>query len=161
MIIVFMGQPTSGKTTLCKAFFSWIRTKSNFPVRTHYIDGDKLRLIFQNKNYTREGRMENLTLASNISKYERSLNDIVVMALVYPYKEAREHLRSLGENVIFIYLHYDKSENRGREKFWVEDFESPLGEPNVYDINTSERNEDEALREVIEIYKSNIKYIKR
>lgn len=161
MIIVFMGQPTSGKTTLCKAFFSWIRTKSNFPVRTHYIDGDKLRLIFQNKNYTREGRMENLTLASNISKYEKSLNDIVVMALVYPYKEAREHLRSLGENVIFIYLHYDKSENRGREKFWVEDFESPLGEPNVYDINTSERSEDEALREVVEIYKSNIKYIKR
>lgn len=161
MILVFMGQPTSGKTTLCKAFFSWIRTKSNFPVRTHYIDGDKLRLIFQNKNYTREGRMQNLTLASNIAKYEKSLNDIVVMALVYPYKEAREHLRSLGENVIFIHLYYDKAENRGREKFWVEDFEEPIGEENVYSINTGDKNEEVCLREVVEIYKSNIKYIKR
>lgn len=161
MIIVFFGQPTSGKTTLCKAFFSWIRTKSNFPVRTHYIDGDKLRLIFQNKNYTREGRMQNLTLASNIAKYEKSLNDIVVMALVYPYVEAREHLRCLGEHIIFIYLHYDKLKNRGREKFWVEDFEEPNGENNVYTIDTGEKNEEVCLKEIIEIYKSNIKYIKR
>lgn len=156
-----MGQPTSGKTTLCKAFFTWIKTKSNFPVRTHYLDGDKLRLIFQNKNYSREGRMQNLALASNIAKYEKSLNHIVIMALVYPYKEAREYLRSLGENVVFVYLHYDKNENRGREKFWVEDFESPIGEDMVYSINTSEKNEEMALREVIEIYKSNIKNIKR
>lgn len=156
-----MGQPTSGKTTLCKAFFSWIKTKSNFPVRTHYLDGDKLRLIFQNRNYSREGRMQNLALASNIAKYEKSLNDIVIMALVYPYKEAREFLRSLGENVVFIYLHYNKDENRGREKFWVEDFESPLGEDKVYPINTSEKNEEMALREIIEIYKSHIKNIRR
>jgi adenylylsulfate kinase-like enzyme len=161
MILVFMGQPTSGKTTLCKALFTWIKTKSNFPVRTHYLDGDKLRLIFQNKNYSREGRMQNLALASNISKYEKSLNDIVIMALVYPYKEAREFLRSLGENVVFVYLHYDKNENRGREKFWVEDFESPIGEENVYPINTSEKNEEMALREVIEIYKSHIRNIRR
>ena len=161
MILVFMGQPTSGKTTLCKAFFSWIKTKSNFPVRTHYLDGDKLRLIFQNKNYSREGRMQNLTLASNIAKYEKSLNDIVIMALVYPYKEAREHLRSLGENVVFVYLHYNKEDNRGREQFWVEDFESPIGEEKVYPINTSEKNEEMAMREVIEIYKSNIKNVRR
>ena len=161
MILVFMGQPTSGKTTLCKAFFSWIRTKGNFPVRTHYIDGDKLRLIFQNKNYTREGRMQNLTLASNIAKYEKSLNDIVVMALVYPYKEAREHLRSLGEHAVFIYLEYDKNENRGRESFWVEDFESPFGEQNVYTINTSQKSEGESLQEVIDIYKTHIRHIKR
>jgi adenylylsulfate kinase-like enzyme len=161
MILAFIGQPTSGKTTLCKAFFAWIKTKGNFPVRTHYIDGDKLRLIFQNKNYTREGRMQNLTLASNIAKYEKSLNDIVIMALVYPYKEAREHLRSLGEHVVTIYLEYDKKENRGRESFWVDDFESPIGEENVYKINTSENNESEALQEVINIYKLHIRHIKR
>jgi adenylylsulfate kinase-like enzyme len=161
MIIVFMGQPTSGKTTLCKAFFSWIRTKGNFPVRTHYLDGDKLRLIFQNKNYSREGRMQNLALASNIAKYEKSLNDIVIMALVYPYKEARDFLRSLGENVVFVYLHYDKNENRGRENFWVEDFEVPMGEDKVYPINTTEKNEEVALQEVIEIYKTHIKNIRR
>jgi len=156
-----MGQPTSGKTTLCKALFTWIKTKSNFPVRTHYIDGDKLRLIFQNKNYSREGRMQNLTLASNIAKYEKSLNDVVLMAFVYPYKEARDFLRSLGERVVFVHLEYDKSVNRGRESFWVEDFESPKGEDNVYTINTSERSENEAFLEVVEIYKQHIKNIRR
>jgi hypothetical protein len=105
--------------------------------------------------------MQNLTLASNIAKYEKSLNDIVIMALVYPYKEAREHLRSLGEHVVTIHLEYDKNENRGRESFWVEDFESPLGEENVYTINTSENNESEALQEVINIYKLHIRHIKR
>ena len=105
--------------------------------------------------------MQNLTLASNIAKYEKSLNDIVIMALVYPYKEAREHLRSLGEHVVTIYLEYDKNENRGRESFWVEDFESPIGEENVYKINTSENNESEALQEVINIYKLHIRHIKR
>jgi gluconate kinase len=105
--------------------------------------------------------MQNLTLASNIAKYEKSLNDIVVMALVYPYKEAREHLRSLGEHVVFIYLEYDKNENRGRESYWVEDFESPLGEENVYTINTSEKSELEASKEVIDIYKTHIRHIKR
>jgi len=161
MIFVFMGQPTSGKTTLCKALFTWIKTKSNFPVRTHYIDGDKLRLIFQNKNYSREGRMQNLTLASNIAKYERSLNDVVLMAFVYPYKEARDYLRSLGERVVFIHLEYDESAKRGRESFWVSDFESTHGEDNVYKINTSERSESEALQEVIDIYKEHIKHINR
>ena len=161
MIFVFMGQPTSGKTTLCKALFTWIKTKSNFPVRTHYIDGDKLRLIFQNKNYSREGRMQNLTLASNIAKYEKSLNDVVLMAFVYPYKEARDFLRSLGERVVFVHLEYDKNVNRGRESFWVEDFESPKGEENVYTINTSERSENEAFLEVVEIYKQHIKNIRR
>ena len=98
--------------------------------------------------------MQNLSLASNIAKYEKSLNDIVLMALVYPYKEAREYLRSLGERAVFIYLEYDKEINRGREKFWVDDFESPMGEENVYRINTGERSEAEALNEVIEIYLS-------
>ena len=161
MILVFMGQPTSGKTTLCKEFFTWVKKGSNFPVRLHYLDGDKLRIIFQNKNYTREGRLQNLNLASNIAKYEKYLNDIVTLALVYPYKEARDYLRELGEKVVFIYLHYDKDENRGRENFWVEDFESPLGEENVYPINTSQKSVDEALKEVIEIYRQHIKNIKR
>jgi adenylylsulfate kinase-like enzyme len=161
MILVFMGQPTSGKTTLCKEFFTWIKKGNNFPIRLHYLDGDKLRLIFQNKNYSKEGRLQNLNLASNIAKYEKFLNDMVLMALVYPYKEARDYLRSLGENVVFIHLHYDKSNPRGRENFWVEDFESPIGEEGVYEINTSELNVEQSLQEVIKIYNKNIKYIKK
>lgn len=161
MILIFTGQPLCGKTTLCKAFFSWIKTKSNFPVRTHYIDGNKLRLIFQNKDYSREGKIKNLTLASNIGKYEKSLNDIVVMAIMYPYKESRDYLRSLGERVVFVNLEYDKNENRGVVKDWVDDFESPIGEENVYTINTSLKSEEESLLEVVEIYKENIKYSRR
>ena len=49
MIIVLFGQPHSGKTTLAKQFPS-----------SRTIDGDELRELFANKDYSKEGRIRNL-----------------------------------------------------------------------------------------------------
>lgn len=128
MIIVLFGQPHSGKSTLANNFFF---------LDSINIDGDKLREVFSNKDFSREGRIKNLNRASDIATFLNSVNKNAVVSLVYPYKEARDYLNSLCQNVIWVYLHYDG--DRGRENFHVSDFEPPI-EEDVLSINTTKTN---------------------
>jgi len=127
MIIVLFGQPHSGKSTIANYIMAHTTTFQN-------IDGDKLRELFVNKDYSREGRMKNLNRASDIAHYLNGVGGNVILSLVYPYKEARDYLNSLTENVHWIYLTYEGE--RGRENFHVKDFEEPIGEK-VLQLNTS------------------------
>lgn len=127
MIIVIFGQPGSGKTTLAKKFVA-----EGF----HHIDGDMLRDVFKNKDYSREGRIANLKTASDIAYYLYKVKDSnVVLSLVYPYEEAREYLSKLTRNIKWIYLIYE--EDRGKSEFKVEDFELPHMDDVDLIINTS------------------------
>ena len=64
MIVVLFGQPCSGKTTLAKE------------LKAYNVDGDKLRTIFTNKDYSKEGRIKNLNRASDIAHYlNQSIDD--------------------------------------------------------------------------------------
>jgi adenylylsulfate kinase-like enzyme len=123
MIIALFGQPHSGKSTIANQFPSYKN-----------IDGDKLRELFANKDYSREGRIRNLNRASDIAHYLHSHGNNITLSLVYPYKEARDYLNSLTEDVCWIYLTYEGE--RGREKFHVQDFEQPSEEEALY-IDTS------------------------
>lgn len=152
MIVAFFGQPCSGKTTLCRKFFSYI--KHNLPIRCHYMDGDKFRYVFSNKDYSKEGRLRNLKLACDIAHYQESLNDIVLMSFVFPYKEARDYLKENNKNVVFIYLEYEKEVDfRGRENFHVEDFEIPTHDEVQLMLNTTATNEEQCFSEIIKTYK--------
>jgi len=151
MIIVLFGQPCSGKTTLSKKLNSWIKSH---PKRTnlHFLDGDSFRRVFSNKDYTRQGRIKNLNLASVVSHYEHSLNDVVLMSFVYPYQEAREYLNEIAEgDVMWIYLHYDTTlEERGRETFHVPDFEYPEEEDVDLILNTGALSEEDCLDLIVQ-----------
>jgi len=127
MILVLFGQPHSGKSTIANHILAHTTTFKN-------IDGDKLRELFANKDYSKEGRIKNLNRASDIAHYINGTGGNVILSLVYPYKEAREYLNSLTEDVYWIYLTYDGE--RGRENFHVKDFEEPIGEK-VLQLNTS------------------------
>jgi broad-specificity NMP kinase len=131
MIVVLFGQPHSGKTTIAKELGIAFN-----------IDGDKLRELFANKDYSREGRIKNLNRASDIAHYINSMHLDVTLSLVYPYKEARDYLNSLTDDVKWIYLTYDG--DRGREKFHVMDFDIPVDE-NVLSINTSTTSLEETI----------------
>jgi GTPase SAR1 family protein len=135
MILVFFGQPHSGKTTLAKQFSTYKN-----------IDGDELRELFANKDYSREGRIKNLNRASDIAHYLNSQEDDVTLSLVYPYKEARDYLNSLTEDVAWVFLHYD--DTRGREQFHVKDFELNLLEENALSLNTSDLLVEECVKQV-------------
>jgi adenylylsulfate kinase-like enzyme len=135
MITVLFGQPHSGKSTLANE------------LKGHNIDGDKLRELFKNKNFTREGRIQNLNRASDIAHYLNSTGKDVVLSLVYPYKEARDYLRSLTSEVKFVHLTYEV--DRGREQFHVADFEHPADDEALY-LNTEWISEEDCIKQIKE-----------
>jgi len=140
MIIVLFGQPHCGKTTLARKLQHddcW------------NIDGDTLRELFKNKNFTREGRIQNLNRASDIAHYMNSLGTDIVLSLIYPYKEARDYLNSICDDVKWVYLTY--TGERGRENFHVLDFETPQAQENVLHLNTTELTINQCL-EAIKVY---------
>ena len=52
-------------------------------------------------------------------------------------------------NVLEVYLH--TTELRGREKFFVEDYEPPVD--NFIDMDTTNKNESESLNEILNVYR--------
>jgi GTPase SAR1 family protein len=132
MILVLFGQPNCGKSTLAKMFPDF-----------HNIDGDELRELFQNKDFSREGRIKNLNRASDIAHYIHSYGNNIVLSLVYPYKEARDYLNSINSNIKWVYLMYEGE--RGREKFHVQDFEIPDETEKALHLNTSELTETQCV----------------
>ena len=58
MIIWLTGQPGSGKTTLATEFIKHVK-KDNTKIIN--IDGDDLRNISKNKDYSKEGRIKNIS----------------------------------------------------------------------------------------------------
>jgi len=148
MIIAFFGQPHSGKTTLAKEFQKelFIKQKASYPV----VDGDEIRLIFKNKDYSKDGRVKNLNRISDISTFLAHQYNVVLISAVYPIKEAREYLESIHEDVIWVYLTY--SEIRGREKFHVEDFDEPEKLKNLIRINTTENEIEKCIEKILSVY---------
>ncbi len=139
MIIVLFGQPCSGKTTLAKGILEYLD-----PYYTEHIDGDKLRELFANKDFSREGRIKNLNRASDIAHYINSKGNDVVLSLVYPYQEARDYLNSLVSDVFWVYLTYEGE--RGREANHVADFELPYYDDLNVMICTSTTSEEDSLK---------------
>jgi adenylylsulfate kinase-like enzyme len=138
MILVIFGQPHSGKSTLAEELKKSIPSYEN-------IDGDRLRELFINKDYSREGRIKNLNRASDIAHYFNSTGVDVVLSLVYPYSEARNYLNSLSCDVCWVYLTY--SESRGRENFHVIDFELPETEE-VLHLDTSKYSIEDSINKI-------------
>ena len=136
MILVLFGQPHCGKSTLARKLVddtSW------------NIDGDQLRDVFKNKDFSREGRLRNLNRASDIAVYMNSLGSDIVLSLVYPYKEARQYLNDLCHDVKWIYLTYEGE--RGRENFHVKDFEIPT-EERILHLDTSKLSISECVESI-------------
>lgn len=115
MIINLTGQAGAGKTTLAKELCAIIPNSIN-------IDGDELRTLFDNKDYSREGRYKNIRRAYDIAVFLESKGYVPVISLISPYLELREELKSRG-GVIEVYVVYTGV--RGREEFHVKDYEVP------------------------------------
>lgn len=123
MIYLFTGQPGSGKTTLAKKLQFWLQTeKRNWRKSVFHIDGDQLRELFPNTDYSKEGRYKNINKAFDIAKYLQSNDTDVVISLVSPYRELRDRFKSECK-VTEIYCHTKKM--RGREDKFALDYEPP------------------------------------
>jgi len=144
MIYVLFGQPESGKTTLGKEICE--RLDLDFKLVFH-IDGDQLRKILPNKNYTYAGRYDNIRRANTIATYLNHEGCDVAMSLVNPYEELRKELKQLNANSLkFIYL---VSDRRSREKHFAKNFEAPES-PDLI-LNTSELSVKECVRTILDL----------
>ena len=146
MIYLFTGQPGSGKTTLAKKLQMWLQTdKKNWRKSVFHIDGDQLRELFPNTDYSKEGRYNNINKAFDIAKFLYASGNDIVISLVSPYKELREKFKSECK-VQEIYCHTKKI--RGREDKFALDYEPPI--EFYIDLDTSE-NTDETFKKLLKM----------
>lgn len=144
MIYNLIGQPHSGKTTLAKHLRTALEI--NNPQRKAFIiDGDDLRKILNNKDYSEKGRRDNIGKAYAIAKYLDAdfLHDVII-AVVSPFLDLREEFK-LTADVVEIFVHTENI--RGRENFHVVDFEKP--ETDFIDINTTDVDELTSINELL------------
>ena len=143
MIYYLIGQPGSGKTTIAKG----IMKRYDF-TEWYYIDGDDIRELFDNKDYSKDGRMKNIQLAQQLSQYLHSRGKKVLVSLVSPYKDQRDAFkRKMGSDLLEIYVH--TSEIRGRENFFVQDYEPPT--ENYIDVCTDNITIEECIDKIMDL----------
>jgi len=144
MVIWFTGQPGSGKTTICKRIL-WEKPG------VFHIDGDDLRDLFENKDYSETGRRKNIELAQQIAEYLHKKGKDVVVSLVSPYKDQRDKFKQkIGDNLVEVYIH--TSEIRGRENFFVKEYEPPT--ENYLSIDTTEESVEDSFIKVLNYAKN-------
>lgn len=135
----FTGQPGHGKTVLAKSLKEYI--EYNYPhKKVFHVDGDDLRDLLVNKDYSRQGRENNIRTAQSIALYLYNNGYDVVVSLVSPYKELREEFKS-RTTVTEIYVH--TTEERGREQFHVNEYEPPTD--NFIDMDTTDDTPNSSL----------------
>lgn len=141
MIILIFGQPASGKTTIAKVLNGYITDKigisNDFVCGMNIIiDGDEWRKITQNKDYSKEGRMNNLKGAFDTALFLENAGFMVTISMVAPYQSMRDYLKERAEELVQVHLTYNSKDNRGRNDYFVQDFEKPNDE-DVLELNTS------------------------
>ena len=118
MIIWLTGQPGSGKSTIANELVS--DSTGTFI----NIDGDDLREIFQNKDYSEIGRRKNIELAQHIAEFLHRKGFHPVVSLVSPYKDQRDKFKDkMGKDILEVYVH--TTQVRGRENYFVKEYEEP------------------------------------
>ena len=128
MIYWFTGQPAAGKTVLANML------KEELP-NAFRIDGDEMRELFTNQDYSINGRVVNVGTAQKIAHYLHNQGHDVIVSLVAPYIDQREDFKKLIgiENIVEFYVH--TSEPRERDHFKAIAYTPPTSD--FVDIDTT------------------------
>tara|TARA_X000000368_G_scaffold92864_1_gene70988 strand:- start:256 stop:720 length:465 start_codon:yes stop_codon:yes gene_type:complete len=148
MIIWLTGQPGSGKTTLANQLIDKIYLERN-DKKIINLDGDDLRTINKNKDYSKNGRIKNISTAISIIRFLANKEYVCIVSIVAPYKFLRDELKSEFP-FLEVYLH--TSEIRGREDFFATDYEVPT-DPNTLSIDTGKLTIKESTDEIFNVYR--------
>ena len=149
-ILWLTGQPGSGKTTISN-FIKKINDKENVLGNNTVliqIDGDDLRSLTSNVDYSKDGRIKNIKLSQSIAEFCQAKGFFVIVSLVAPYLDIREELKN-RKTVLEVYLH--TSEKRGKEDFFVKNYEKPIN--NFIDLDTTNKTIEECSNEILTIYR--------
>jgi adenylylsulfate kinase len=144
MIYWFTGQPGSGKTVLARYLHSYLKMKP------FMIDGDEIRALFQNKDYSIKGRIANIDAAQKIAHYLHNQGKDVIVSLVSPYIDQREEFKKvMGFALTEILVRYNVAEiRRGKEEYHVMDFQKPNND--FIDIDTTTDTPAMSIQKILE-----------
>ena len=147
MIYWFTGQPGSGKTVLANML------KKEYLPHAYRIDGDEMRELFKNKDYSMKGRIANIDAAQKIAHYLHNQGKDVIASLVSPYLDQREEFKDIMEwQFQEIFVHYNIAETRrGREEYHVMDFQKPIFD--YLDIDTTLETPEVSLTKILKYVK--------
>jgi adenylylsulfate kinase-like enzyme len=151
MIYWLTGQPCAGKTVLGNKLKDYLESKVNEKdpnkrYKVYRIDGDDMRELFSNKDYSIKGRVENVGTAQRIAHYLHNQGEDVIVSLVAPYLDQREDFKTLlGDNIKEIYIH--TSEVRERDHWTAIAYIGP--QDNFIDIDTTDDTPEESLQKII------------
>ena len=148
MVIWLTGQPGSGKTTLAKELLSELRNDF-LKEKLINIDGDDLRNISKNQDYSKEGRIRNISTAISIMRFLCNKDYICIISIVAPYKFLRDELK---DEFPFLEVYLHTSEIRGRESYFAEDYEIPT-DPKTLSIDTGKLTIKESKNEILNVYR--------
>ena len=124
MIYYLIGQPCAGKTTIALEMLTNPKYET---FGSFHIDGDDIRELFNNKDYSEIGRRKNIELAQQIAQYLHNKGENIIISLVSPYKDLRDKFKEkMGNNLLEVYV--NTNEIRGRESFFVNNYELPTND---------------------------------
>ena len=141
-IVWFTGQPGAGKTTLAKETIKYLLKCG---ISSILIDGDDLREITENLDFSENGRIKNIKLAQKLSEMIIRQGFYVVVSLVSPYREVREELKKRSK-VLEVFVH--TTEIRGKEKYFCNDYQPPVD--NFIKIDTTNKSVQSCIDQLIE-----------
>jgi adenylylsulfate kinase len=139
MIYWFTGQPGAGKTTLAKYLVKFFPQDSVF-----HIDGDDLREIYKDVDFSEEGRRKNIQRAQDLARFLSIKGYQVIVSLVSPYLDQRESFKDKND-VMEIYVH--TTEDRGRNNYHVQNYEKPI--ENYVNIDTTIDSETDSYYKLL------------
>lgn len=140
MIYWLTGQPCAGKTILADLL------QNNHLPHSYRIDGDDMRELFSNKDYSIKGRVENVGTAQRIAHYLHNQGNDVIVSLVAPYLDQREDFKTLlGDNIKEIYVH--TTEARERDHWKAIAYIAP--QENFISIDTTKDTPEESLQKIL------------
>ena len=138
MIYWFTGQPCAGKTILAN------KLKEVLP-NAFRIDGDDLRELTTNKDYSINGRVSNVNTAQKIAHYLHNQGGDVIVSLVAPYIDQREDFKTLlGDSIVEFYVHTTEASERDHWK--AEAYVAP--KKDFVDIDTTEDTPEQSFEKV-------------
>jgi adenylylsulfate kinase-like enzyme len=142
MIYWFTGQPCAGKTILADLL------QQEHAPNAFRIDGDDMRELFSNKDYSIKGRVENVGTAQRIAHYLNNQGNDVIVSLVAPYVDQREDFKDLmDDQIIEIYVH--TTEPRERDHFKAIAYTPPRNK--FIDIDTTLDTPETSLNKILKL----------
>lgn len=139
-IIWITGQPGAGKSTVGRALLDDL-TSSGVPA--FMVDGDDLRALTANADYSPAGREANIRRAQDIALYLSRQGQVAIVAVVAPFLWLREEFKARA-NVREVYVH--TTEVRGREHYHSDEYGKP--ESNFLDLDTTGATVEQSVAEV-------------